>query len=63
MQIELTTTEQQFLLELLEHKFQELQREIHRTDHHEYKALLKRKEALCEALIGKTSVRAFAAKA
>jgi hypothetical protein len=51
MELTLTTDEHEFLLVLLEQRHRELQKEIWRTDHHEFKRALRRNEELLESIL------------
>jgi hypothetical protein len=51
MELTLTSAEREVLLEILKQHHRELFREICRTDHHEFKSVLKNKEKLLDAVI------------
>ena len=53
MELRLTSTEGEFLLEVLEEHHHQLLREIARAHHHEFKVALQQKEKLLESMIGK----------
>jgi len=53
MELILSSTEREFLLEVLEEHHRALLRELSRTKHHEFKHVLKNKEKLLEAIINK----------
>ena len=53
MEIKFTDEELQLLLEILEEQHRELLHEISRTDHHEFKMLLRTKEKLLETMLEK----------
>jgi hypothetical protein len=56
MELTLTTAERELLLEILEQHHRELFREIARTDHREFKSVLKNKETLLESVINKLEI-------
>jgi hypothetical protein len=56
MELTLTTAEREFLLEILEEHHRELSREIARTDHREFKSVLKKKEAILESVVNKLRI-------
>jgi hypothetical protein len=56
MELTLTTAEREFLLEILEEHHRELFREIARTNHHQFKSVLKNKEMLLESVVNKLKV-------
>ena len=56
MELTLTCEENELLLELLQEHYRGLQKEIRRTDHHEFKLVLKKKEMLLESLLNKLKV-------
>ena len=51
MELTLTSAERDVLLEIFKQHHRELFREICRTDHHEFKSVLKNKEKLLDAVI------------
>jgi predicted transcriptional regulator len=53
MELILTNTERELLLEILNAHHRELFREIARTDHRELKSVLKNKEALVDSVVNK----------
>ena len=53
MTLDVTEQEREFLLELLEAKHTALLHELHHTDTHEYKALLKQRVGVLEGLKSK----------
>ncbi len=53
MEIKLTDEELQLLLDILEEQHRELLLEISRTDHHEFKNLLRKKEKMVETMLDK----------
>lgn len=57
MTIELSTDELNLLRQVLEAKRVDLQHEIHHTDDREFKALLKARRDLLEALLSRLSAR------
>ena len=59
MEITFTDEELQLLLEILEEQHRELLHEISRTDHHEFKMLLRNKEKVLECMQGKLAQRAW----
>ena len=54
--MELTSAEYELLLEILKEHHRELFREIARTDHREFRSVLKNKEKLLESVISKLEV-------
>ena len=56
MELTLTSTERKLLLEILEGHHRELFREIARTDHREFRSVLKNKEKLLDAVISTLEV-------
>ncbi len=56
MEMTLTSAEREVLLEILKEHHHELFREISRTDHREFKSVLKNKEKLLESIINKLEV-------
>lgn len=50
MHIEITEDEREYLMELLHNAMKEILHEIHHTDTHSFRELLKKKVALIEAL-------------
>jgi hypothetical protein len=53
MELTLSSTERELLLEVLQEHHRELLREIARTKHHEFKHVLNNKEKLLEAIVNK----------
>jgi hypothetical protein len=53
MTLELSSDERTFLLEMLQNEFGRLRSEIYHTEAADYKAELKRREAMLEAIIGR----------
>ena len=53
MELTLSSTEKDLLLEILGQHHRELLREIARTTHHEFKDGLKKKEQLLESIVSK----------
>jgi hypothetical protein len=51
MELVLTAEDRELLLELLERRLRELQKEISHTDHREFKALLRSKEKKIESML------------
>ena len=63
MKLELSAEEQQLLLQILERRHFELQKEISHTDHREFKEVLRKNEKLIESVLnrlGASSVRGAA---
>ena len=56
MELTLTSVEGELLLEILEEDHRALFREIARTDHREFKSVLKNKERLLESVINKLEI-------
>jgi hypothetical protein len=56
MELMLSSTERELLLEILEEHHRELLREIARTKHHEFKQVLKGKEKLLVSIVGKLEI-------
>jgi hypothetical protein len=56
MELTLTCEENELLLEILQERYRDLQKEIRRTDHHEFKLVLKNKEILLESVLNKLKV-------
>ncbi len=56
MELTLTFAERKVLLEILKEHYRELFKEIARTDHHEFKSVLKNKEKLLESVINKLEI-------
>jgi hypothetical protein len=56
MELTLTCEENELLLELLQERYRDLQKEICRTDHHEFRLVLKKKEQLLESVLNKLKV-------
>jgi len=53
VELTLTEEERQLLTDILNERHLELQREIFRTDHHQFKDSLKHKQTLLESLLAK----------
>jgi len=53
MELPLTAEEQELLLQLLEQRHVELQKEISHTDHREFKQTLRKHEKLIESMLTK----------
>jgi len=53
MNLELSAEERTLLLEVLRNDFGQLRSEIHHTEAADYKAALKEREALLQAIIGR----------
>jgi len=51
MKLELSAEEQQLLLQILEQRHFELQKEISHTDHREFKEVLRKNEKLIESVL------------
>jgi hypothetical protein len=60
MEITFTDEELQLLLEVLEEQHRELLHEISRTDHHEFRMLLRNKEKVLESMLDKLARRVCA---
>jgi len=63
MKLELSAEEQQLLLQILEQRHFELQKEIWYADHREFKEVLRKNEKLIESVLnrlGASSVRGAA---
>jgi hypothetical protein len=58
MELILTSEEQELLLDILEQRYRELQKEIAHTDHREFKAALRRNERLIELILNHLRVGA-----
>jgi len=58
MDVYLDSKETELLLRMLEHRLEELRREIHHTDSRSFKTGLKADEALMERVLGKLKVPA-----
>jgi hypothetical protein len=56
MELTLTSAEREVLLEILKEHHRELFREIARTDHREFKSILKNKGTLLESVVNKLKV-------
>jgi len=56
MEVTISPTERELLLEILEEHHRELLRELARTRHRDFKLVLKRKEELLECLFQKLEV-------
>ena len=50
MELELSAEEQEFLIQILEQRHLELQKEISHTDHREFKQVLRKNEKLTESI-------------
>ncbi len=50
MELTLTVEEKELVLEILEQRHRELQREISHTDHHEFKLALRKNEKSLESI-------------
>jgi hypothetical protein len=61
MQITFTCEEQQLLMEVLEERHRELVREISRSHHHDFKAVLRNNARLLESVLNKLRVGQAAA--
>ncbi len=57
MELTLTKEEQELLTQILEERHHELRKEIFKTDHHQFKQVLKDKERVMESLMEKLGVR------
>jgi histidinol phosphatase-like PHP family hydrolase len=53
MEITLSPEENELLLEIVEQRYRALQEEICRTDHREFKRILRSKEKLLECVLNK----------
>jgi len=53
MELDLDAKEMELLTRTLEHRLEDLQREIHHTDRAAFKAILKADEATIRTLLGK----------
>lgn len=53
MEVTLTFAENELLLQILEERYRELQKEICHTDHHEFKLVLRKNEQLLESVLNK----------
>jgi hypothetical protein len=53
MELELTAEEQEFLIQILEQRHLELQKEISHTDHREFKQVLRKNEKLIESMLNR----------
>ncbi|HEX7422694.1 MAG TPA: hypothetical protein VF311_02235 [Terriglobales bacterium] len=51
MELTLTVEEKELVLEILEQRPRELQREISHTDHHEFKLALRKNEKVLENIV------------
>lgn len=56
MELTLSTSERELLLEVLEEHHRELLREIARARHHEFKMALRQKERLLESTVTKLKI-------
>ena len=57
MDLLLSSSERELLLEILEEHHRELLREISRTEHHAFRSALKNKERLLERVLDKLEAR------
>ena len=53
MQLHLTTSEHNLLVQILEERYRELLKEIGHTDTHSFKLVLREKETLLESILEK----------
>ncbi len=53
MELILTTDEQELLLNILERRHRELQKEISHTDHREFRLALRKNEKLIESILSR----------
>ena len=53
MELILTEEERDLLLTIMEQRYRVIQIEIAHTDHHEFKALLRRREELLESILNR----------
>jgi hypothetical protein len=60
MELVLTGQEQELLKQILEHRLLELQKEISRTHHREFKQVLRNNEQLIESMLDRLRVGATA---
>jgi hypothetical protein len=60
MQILLSVEEQELLLQILEQRHRDLQKEITHTHHREFKQTLRRNEAFIESILDKLRTSALA---
>lgn len=51
MEVTITPEEMELLIEILEERHRDLLREISRTNHHEFKLVLRKKEKLLESVL------------
>jgi len=56
MELILSAEEHELLLSIIEQRYREIQTEISRTDHHEFKVLLRRHEKLLDSLLSRLQV-------
>ncbi len=56
MELLLTAEEQELLIEILEQRHRELQREISHTDHREFRQALRKNEKLIESMLNRLRV-------
>jgi len=56
MELILSAEEHTLLLSIIEQRYREIQTEISRTDHHEFKVLLRRHEKLLDSLLSRLQV-------
>jgi hypothetical protein len=53
MELELNAEEQELLIQILEQRHLELQKEIPHTDHREFKQVLRKNEKLIESMLNR----------
>lgn len=58
MELILSAEEHELLLSILEQRHREIQTEISRTDHHEFKVLLRKHEKLLDSLLSRLQIGA-----
>jgi len=58
MELILTTDEQELLLNILERRHRELQKEISHTDHREFRLALRKNEKMIESILSRLQVGA-----
>jgi hypothetical protein len=56
MELTLNAEEHQLLLSLIEQRYRGIQIEISHTDHHEFKALLRRHQELLDSMLSRLQV-------
>jgi hypothetical protein len=56
MELQLTPEERHLLAEIIEERYRELRKEIFRTDHHDFKVVLRERERMLERLLEKLGV-------